>query len=104
VTHQRDGHPYDRQAAEEAQPTGSAPSLSLPKDGGAVRRRGEKVADNHVTGTGARMMLMGTNSGCAGSSAQRSLRRLHAEIVRGALNALAAPLPDVSEDYSGGPA
>lgn len=88
---------------QKVPPTGSDPSLSLPKDGGAVRRMGEKVADNHVTGTGA-MMPMGTNSGCAGSSAQRSLRRLHAEIVRGALNALAAPLPDVSEDYSGGPA
>ena len=51
---QRNGGPSEVPSAEPAQsPAGSAPSLSLPKGGGAIRGIGEKFAANPVTGTGS---------------------------------------------------
>src|SRR5246500_4434257 len=49
----------DKQGADQTQGTGdgqfavSAPSISLPKGGGAIRGIGEKFAANPVTGTGS---------------------------------------------------
>jgi hypothetical protein len=74
ANHQRDGHPHDRQVAENTQPaTGGAPSLSLPKGGGAVRGMGEKFAANPVTGTGSMSVPMTTSPGRSGFGPQLSL-------------------------------
>jgi hypothetical protein len=45
----------------------SAPSISLPKGGGAIRGMGEKFAANPVTGTGSMTVLIATSPGRSGS-------------------------------------
>ena len=74
ANHQRDGRPSDRQAAEKPQPAAvSAPSLSLPKGGGAVRGIGEKFTANPVTGTGSMSVPIATSPGRSGFGPQLSL-------------------------------
>jgi len=41
----------------------SAPSISLPKGGGAIRGMGEKFAANPVTGTGSMTVPIATSPG-----------------------------------------
>src|SRR4051794_11411503 len=51
----------------------SAPSISLPKGGGAVRGIGEKFAASPVTGTGSMSVPIATSPGRAGFGPQLSL-------------------------------
>lgn len=51
----------------------SAPSLSLPKGGGAIRGMGEKFAANPVTGSGSMTVPIATSPGRAGFGPQLSL-------------------------------
>jgi hypothetical protein len=50
-----------------------APSVSLPKGGGAIRGIGEKFAANPVTGTGAMSVPFATSHGRSGFGPQLSL-------------------------------
>ena len=53
-----------KQGAEKQEPRGNgaavAPSISLPKGGGAIRGMGEKFAANPVTGTGSMSVPIAT--------------------------------------------
>ncbi len=51
----------------------SAPSISLPKGGGAIRGIGEKFAANPVTGTGSMTVPIATSPGRSGFGPQLSL-------------------------------
>jgi hypothetical protein len=51
----------------------SAPSISLPKGGGAIRGIGEKFAANPVTGTGSLTVPIATSPGRSGFGPQLSL-------------------------------
>ncbi len=55
----------DKKSEENAdfQKVSSAPSISLPKGGGAIRGMGEKFAANPVTGTGSMTVLIAANPG-----------------------------------------
>src|SRR3990170_4932282 len=57
----------------EGQKTSSAPSISLPKGGGAIRGIGEKFAANPVTGTGSMSVPLAVSPGRAGFGPQLSL-------------------------------
>src|SRR5213595_1031313 len=50
-----------------------APSISLPKGGGAIRGIGEKFAANPVTGTGSMTVAIATSPGRSGFGPQLSL-------------------------------
>src|SRR3989475_7051603 len=50
-----------------------APTISLPKGGGAIRGIGEKFAANPVTGTGSMSVPVATSPGRSGSGPQLSL-------------------------------
>src|SRR5918993_1613065 len=51
----------------------SAPSISLPKGGGAIRGMGEKFGANPVTGTGSMSVPIATSPGRSGFGPQLSL-------------------------------
>ena len=51
----------------------TAPSMALPKGGGAIRGMGEKFATNPVTGTGAMTVPIATSPGRSGFGPQLSL-------------------------------
>ena len=51
----------------------AAPSISLPKGGGAIRGIGEKFAANPVTGTGSMSVPIATSPGRSGFGLQLSL-------------------------------
>src|SRR5947199_9598393 len=51
----------------------SAPPISLPKGGGAIRGMGEKFAANPVTGTGSMSIPIATSPGRSGFGPQLSL-------------------------------
>ncbi|CAG7644579.1 hypothetical protein PAESOLCIP111_04733 [Paenibacillus solanacearum] len=51
----------------------TAPSISLPKGGGAIRSIGEKFASNPVTGTGSMTVPIATSPGRSGFGPQLSL-------------------------------
>src|SRR5216110_936284 len=51
----------------------AAPSLSLPKGGGAIRGIGEKFSANPVTGTGSMSVPIGTSPGRSGFGPQLAL-------------------------------
>src|SRR5215467_15884193 len=51
----------------------SAPTITLPKGGGAIRGLGEKFAANPVTGTGSMTVPLATSPGRAGFSPQLAL-------------------------------
>src|SRR5574339_1247364 len=57
-------------AAVRRQGPASAPAISLPKGGGAVRGIGEKFAANPVTGTGAMSVPIATSPGRSGFGPQ----------------------------------
>jgi hypothetical protein len=50
-----------------------APSISLPKGGGAIRGLGEKFGANPVTGTGSMTVPLVTSSGRSGFGPQLAL-------------------------------
>jgi len=58
--------------SDGSRPT-SAPSISLPKGGGAIRGMGEKFAANPVTGTGSMSVPIATSPGRSGFGPQLSL-------------------------------
>src|SRR5690348_5061907 len=51
----------------------SAPTISLPKGGGAIRGMGEKFASNPVIGTGSMTVPIATSPGRSGFGPQLSL-------------------------------
>jgi hypothetical protein len=57
----------------DQRPPLSAPSISLPKGGGAIRGIGEKFAANPVTGTGSKSVPIATSPGRSGFGPQLSL-------------------------------
>src|SRR5712671_6828998 len=57
----------------EGDPKSAAPSISLPKGGGAIRGIGEKFAANPVTGTGSMSVPLATSPGRSGFGPQLSL-------------------------------
>src|SRR5262245_27111994 len=64
----------DRQGAQSAKTSQfSAPSISLPKGGGAIRGIGEKFAANPVTGTGSMTVPIAVTPGRSGFSPQLAL-------------------------------
>lgn len=58
---------------EEAPQGPSAPSISLPKGGGAIRSLGEKFAANPVTGTGSMTVPIATSPGRSGFGPELAL-------------------------------
>jgi len=69
-----DGHSGDETSTKESRSTVlSAPSLSLPKGGGAIRGIGEKFAANPVTGTGSMTVPLAVSPGRSGFSPQLAL-------------------------------
>src|SRR5207248_1359316 len=58
---------------DEGRTEGKAPSISLPKGGGAIRGMGEKFAANPVTGTGSMSVPIATSLGRSGFGPQLSL-------------------------------
>jgi hypothetical protein len=65
----------DKAASEEspAQSGVQAPTITLPKGGGAIRGIGEKFAANPVTGTGSMTVPITTSPGRSGFGPQLSL-------------------------------
>jgi RHS repeat-associated protein len=64
----------DRQGAQSAKTSQfSAPSISLPKGGGAIRGIGEKFAANPVTGTGSMTVPIAVTPGRSGLGPQLAL-------------------------------
>lgn len=63
----------DESAGQKSQGTVSAPSISMPKGGGAIRGIGEKFAANPVTGTGSMTVPIAVSPGRAGFGPQLSL-------------------------------
>src|SRR5574341_2438055 len=63
----------DKQQANTEQSKPSAPSISLPRGGGAIRGIGEKFAANPVTGTGSLSAPIATSPGRSGFGPQLSL-------------------------------
>src|SRR4051812_5675849 len=64
----------DRPPDRRSDPTAiQAPSISLPKGGGAIRGIGEKFAANPVTGTGSMTVPIATSPGRSGFGPQLSL-------------------------------
>jgi hypothetical protein len=51
----------NHQGAAQEQFSRSAPTISLPKGGGAIRGMGEKFAANPVTGTGSMTVPIATS-------------------------------------------
>ena len=58
---------------KESKQSRAAPSISLPKGGGAIRGIGEKFAANPVTGTGSMSVPIATSPGRSGFGPQLSL-------------------------------
>jgi RHS repeat-associated protein len=70
----KEGHPRGKtEGTEKESNQVKAPSLSLPKGGGAIRGMGEKFAANPITGTGSFSIPMVTSPGRSGFGPQLSL-------------------------------
>src|SRR5438093_879131 len=71
----RNGHSQvrDTQETSNEQRSTGAPTITLPKGGGAIRGMGEKFAANPVTGTGAMTIPIATSPGRSGFGPQLSL-------------------------------
>ena len=63
---------FNQDTSERSNQT-TAPSISLPKGGGAIRGMGEKFAANPVTGTGSMTVPIATSPGRSGFGPQLSL-------------------------------
>lgn len=63
----------DKDASASSAPEFRAPSINLPKGGGAIRGIGEKFAANPVTGTGSMSVPIATSPGRSGFGPQLSL-------------------------------
>ena len=63
----------DTQETSNEQRSTGAPTITLPKGGGAIRGMGEKFAANPVTGTGAMTIPIATSPGRSGFGPQLSL-------------------------------
>src|SRR2546429_4028737 len=67
------GSPEGTTTRSEGEQKLAAPSISLPKGGGAIRGIGEKFAANPVTGTGSMTLPIATSPGRSGFGPQLSL-------------------------------
>lgn len=63
----------EKTSPKKIQQKPAAPSISLPKGGGAIRGIGEKFAANPVTGTGSMIVPIATSPGRSGFGPQLSL-------------------------------
>src|SRR5881392_4333487 len=68
-----DGQQAPSDGDQPAAPGYSAPAISLPKGGGAIRGIGEKFGANPVTGTGSLSVPIATSPGRSGFGPQLSL-------------------------------
>ncbi len=73
----------------------SAPSISLPKGGGAIRGIGEKFAANPMTGTGSMMVPIATSPGRSGFGPQLSLSYHWVRAMGISRYGLSVSLPDI---------
>jgi len=71
ANHQADSNKNSPEQGKSQAP--QAPSISLPKGGGAIRGMGEKFAANPVTGTGSMSVPIATSPGRTGFGPQLSL-------------------------------
>lgn len=71
MTATKEGGAARSESSQSAQPP--APSISLPKGGGAIRGIGEKFAANPVSGTGSLTVPIATSPGRSGFGPQLSL-------------------------------
>src|ERR687891_483246 len=69
----KNGNKNQGQAPSEQKGAVTAPAISLPKGGGAIRGIGEKFAANPVTGTGSMTVPIATSPGRSGFGPQLSL-------------------------------
>src|SRR5918999_3238666 len=69
----KNGNKNQGQAPSEQKGGVTAPAISLPKGGGAIRGIGEKFAANPVTGTGSMTVPIATSPGRSGFGPQLSL-------------------------------
>lgn len=67
------GASKESEASKDKTPSRSAPSITLPKGGGAIRGMSEKFAANPVTGTGSLTVPIYTSPGRSGFGPQLSL-------------------------------
>src|SRR2546427_3216530 len=67
------GSPEGTTTRSEGEQKLAAPSISLPKGGGAIRGMGEKFAANPVTGTGSMSVPIAASPGRSGFGPQLSL-------------------------------
>src|SRR6185312_6465150 len=65
--------PEKTTSGSEGEQKPAAPSINLPKGGGAIRGIGEKFAANPVTGTGSMTLPIATSPGRSGFGPQLSL-------------------------------
>src|SRR5690242_181129 len=65
--------PASREGSADDQFAVSAPALSLPKGGGAIRGIGEKFSANPITGTGSLSVPIAVSPGRSGFGPQLSL-------------------------------
>jgi hypothetical protein len=70
---ERPSQASDKKEADGAGAALRAPSITLPKGGGAIRGIGEKFAANPVTGTGSMSVPLATSPGRSGFGPQLSL-------------------------------
>ncbi|MGH9893969.1 MAG: SpvB/TcaC N-terminal domain-containing protein, partial [bacterium] len=70
---ERSSQASDKKEADGAGAALRAPSITLPKGGGAIRGIGEKFAANPVTGTGSMSVPLATSPGRSGFGPQLSL-------------------------------
>ena len=88
----KDSSPKSSEQSDTSRDTGiSAPSITLPKGGGAIKGIGEKFAANPVTGTGSMSVPIATSPGRGGFGPQLSLSydsggSLHIRRTSGTLN------------------
>jgi len=64
---------HEPSVSDDRQGSAGAPSISLPKGGGALRGIGEKFASNPVTGTGSMSVLISASPGRSGFGPQLSI-------------------------------
>src|ERR687892_862436 len=69
----KNGNKNQGQAPSEQKGGVTAPAISLPKGGGAIRGIGEKFAANPVTGTGSMTVPLAVSPGRSGFGPQLSL-------------------------------
>ena len=84
IDSQQQSAPADKESASPAANSApsAAPTISLPKGGGAIRGIGEKFSNNPVSGTGSMSVPIATTPGRSGFGPQLTLSR-RVQLVHG---------------------